>query len=128
MTNAPTTRHARLERKSFTNPDATRAPDKTIVELLALGGTEIGRYTFEPGWKWSECIKPVVGTESCRTEHLGYCIAGTLHCALDDGTELDIAAGDAYFIPAGHDGWVVGDEPAVLIEFNGASGYARPPS
>lgn len=114
-----------VERRDFTAPDETRTPDKTTVELVNVAGGQIGRYTFQPGWRWAECIKPVVGTESCQVEHVGYCVSGSLHVVHDDGTEADVTAGDVYRIGPGHDGWTVGDEPVVLVEFQGAANYAR---
>jgi hypothetical protein len=95
------------------------------VELVNLAGGQIGRYTFEPGWRWSECIKPVVNTESCQVEHLGYVISGGLHVKHDDGSEEDVTAGEVYRIAPGHDAWNAGSEPAVFVEFQGAAGYAR---
>ena len=68
-----------LENRDFSAPDETRTPDKTTVDLVNLAGGQIGRYTFQPGWRWSECIKPVVGTDSCQVEHIGYAVSGTLH-------------------------------------------------
>ena len=90
-----------------------------------LGGGEVGRYTFQPGWRWSEHIRPVVGTESCQTEHIGYVVSGTLHAQSDDGSSGDVAPGNVYRIAPGHDGWVVGDEPVVVVEFQGAATYAK---
>jgi hypothetical protein len=116
---------ASIESRDFTSPDETRTPAKTRVELVNLAGGQIGRYTFEPGWKWSECIKPVVNTESCQVEHIGYAISGGLHVKNSDGTELDIKPGDVYRIAPGHDAWNSGSEPAVLVEFQGAANYAK---
>jgi hypothetical protein len=117
---------AGLETRNFNSPDETRTPDKTRVELVNLAGGQIGRYTFQPGWRWSECIKPVVQTDSCQVEHVGYLLAGRLHVVHDDGTEGETVEGDVYRIAPGHDAWVVGDEPAVAVEFQGAAGYAKP--
>ena len=114
-----------LQFSDFSTPDETRTPDHTTVELVKLAGGEVGRYTFEPGWRWSACIKPVVGGDSCQVEHIGYVISGTIHVELDDGTSADIPAGNVYRIPPGHDGWVVGDQPAVAVEFQGAATYAK---
>ena len=115
-----------IETRNFSAPDETRTPDKTIVELVNLAGGQIGRYTSQPGWKWSECIKPVVGTDRCQVEHVGYCLSGQIHAVHDDGTELDVSAGQVYRIAPGHDAWVVGDEPMVTVEFQGAANYAKP--
>jgi quercetin dioxygenase-like cupin family protein len=116
---------AGVESRDFSNPDEVRRPERTTVELVKLAGGEIGRYTFDPGWRWSECSKPVDGTASCQVEHIGYVISGTLRVTHDDGTTAEITKGDVYRIGPGHDGEVVGDEPAVLVEFQGAANYAR---
>ena len=115
-----------VERRDFSAPDETRTPDKTTVELVDLAGGQIGRYTFDPGWRWSECIKPVVGTDSCQVEHIGYAVSGTMHVTHADGSEGEVTSGDVYRIAPGHDAWVVGSEPAVLVEFQGAADYAKP--
>jgi mannose-6-phosphate isomerase-like protein (cupin superfamily) len=115
-----------VETRDFSAPDETRTPDKTKVEIVNLAGGQIGRYTFQPGWRWSECIKPVAGTDSCQVDHIGVVLSGRLHVVHDDGTETDVRAGEVYRIAPGHDAWVVGDEPAVNVEFQGAAHYARP--
>jgi mannose-6-phosphate isomerase-like protein (cupin superfamily) len=111
--------------RSFESPDEVRRPEKTTVDVVDVGGTEVGRFTFQPGWKWSECIKPVVGTDSCQAEHLGYVVSGRIHIEHDDGTSVDIGPGESYFIGSGHDAWVVGDEPFVSVEFKSAASYAK---
>ncbi len=115
-----------LVRKRFDAPDETRTAEKAKVEVVNLGDVAAMRGRFEPGWKWSECIKPVVGTESCQVAHLGYIISGRMTVRMDDGTEHELRAGDALAIPPGHDAWVVGDEPAVIIDFQGGGVYAKP--
>ena len=116
---------AGVESRDFDRPDDVRRPDKTTVEVVNVGPTEVGRFTFAPGWRWSECIKPVVGTDSCQLEHLGYAVAGSIRVVHEDGTEVDIRPGEAYLIAPGHDAWVVGDEPFVGVEFKSAATYAR---
>jgi len=116
---------AGVEINDFSTPDEVRSPERTTVELVKLGGGEIGRFTFAPGWRWSECIKPVVGTESCQVEHVGYVVSGRLHVEHDDGTAGDIVPGVVYRIAAGHDAWVLDDDPVVVIEFQGAATYAK---
>ena len=113
-----------VESRDFSAPDETRTPDKTTVELVSVAGGQIGRYTFQPGWKWSECIKPVVGTDSCQVEHVGYAISGQLRVMHDDGGK-DIKAGEVYRIAPGHDASVIGDEPFVAVEFQGAANFAK---
>jgi hypothetical protein len=114
--------------KSFDSPDESRTPDKTTVDVVDLGGVKAGRITFQPGWKWSECIKPVAGTDSCQAHHVGVVVSGTMHIVHDDGTEGDARPGDAYIIEPGHDAWVVGDEPLVGYEFDSSTAqtYAKP--
>ena len=115
---------AGVEVKDFSAPDEVRTPPNTTIEVVNLDGGQIGRYTFQPGWRWSQHIKPVVGTESCQTMHIGYIASGQLHVESDDGTTADVSAGNVYRIAPGHDAWVVGDEPVVVVEFQGAATYA----
>jgi hypothetical protein len=114
-----------IESNDFSSPDEVRRPANTTVEVINLGGGQIGRYTFQPGWRWSEHIKPVVGTDSCQTEHIGYIVGGTLHVDSDDGSSADVSAGSVYRIAPGHDAHVVGDKPVVVVEFQGAAHYAK---
>ena len=116
---------AGIEINDFSSPDEVRRPQNTTVEVVKMADGEIGRYTFAPGWRWSEHIKPVVGTESCQTDHIGYVVSGTLHVVSDDGTAADVSGGCVYRIAPGHDAWVVGDQPAVVVEFQGAATYAK---
>jgi mannose-6-phosphate isomerase-like protein (cupin superfamily) len=105
-----------------------RSPDKTKVDVVDLGGIKAARMTFQPGWKWSECVKPVVGTESCQVHHVGVVISGKMHVVHNDGTEIDAGPGDAYVIEPGHDAWVVGNEELVGFEFDSSAAqtYAKP--
>jgi quercetin dioxygenase-like cupin family protein len=116
---------AGVESNDFSAPDDVRRPERTTVEVVKLAGGEIGRYTFQPGWRWSEHIKPVVGGESCQTDHVGYVVSGTMGIQSDDGTRAEIQAGSVYRIAPGHDGWVVGDDAVVVVEFQGAATYAK---
>ena len=108
---------AGVVKKNFESPDETRTPDKTMIEIVKLGGTNVARVTFQPGWKWSECIKPVAGTDSCQARHVGTVVSGRIHVVHEDGTEVDAGPGAAYVIEPGHDAWVLGDEPYVAFEF-----------
>jgi len=117
---------ARLEVKSHTSPDEVRTPDKTRVEIVRLDGYTVGRFKLEPGWRWSECIKPVVKTGACELSHVGYAISGRLTVKLADGTQKTIASGDSYSIPPEHDAWVEGNEPFVAIEVMSAEQFAKP--
>jgi hypothetical protein len=114
-----------LSSKSFDAADETRTPDKTQVDVVRLGGATVARLTFQPGWRWSECVQPVVGTDSCQARHVGAIVSGRIHVVHDDGTEGEVAPGEAYVIEPGHDAWVVGDEAAVAFEFESAEEYAR---
>ncbi|MBL8147875.1 MAG: cupin domain-containing protein [Anaerolineae bacterium] len=111
--------------KSHDRPDEVRSPAKTRLEIVRLEGVTLGRETFEPGWSWHECIKPVVQTHSCQVSHIGYAVSGTMTVRLDDGTQRTITAGDSFTIPPGHDAWVEGDEPFVGIEVLSAENYAK---
>ena len=111
--------------KNFSAPEETRSMDKGKVEVLNLAGTQVMRATFQPDWKWSECVKPIAGTESCQVGHLIYTLSGKMVVKMDDGSELEINAGDVTAIPPGHDAWIVGDEAYVGIDFQGASTYAK---
>ena len=109
---------AGVEARNFDAPDETRAPDKTTVNIVRMGGTSASRMSLEPGWRWSECIQPMVGGERCQLHHVGVILSGTMGVAHEDGTEEEIAAGSAYVIEPGHDAWVVGDQPVVGFEFD----------
>ena len=119
---------AGVEARGFDSPDETRTPDKTKVDVVRMGGTTAARFAMEPGWRWSECIKPVVGTESCQVHHVGFAQSGRMHIVHEDGTEQEIEAGQAYVIEPGHEAWVVGDEAFVGYEFDSraAEEYATP--
>ena len=118
---------AGLESKRFENPDETRRfQDKGQVELVNIAGGVVGRVTFEPGWRWSDHVRPIAGTDSCQAAHLGYVISGRQTVKMDDGTELEIGPGDVVSIPAGHDGWTIGEEPCVVLDFAGMADYAKP--
>jgi hypothetical protein len=118
---------AGIQALDFESPDETRTPDKTRVDVIRVGDTTAARFTFEPGWRWSECVKPVAGTDSCQVRHVGVVQSGRLHVAHEDGTETEVGPGDAYVIEPGHDAWVLGDERFVGFEFESraAEDYAR---
>ena len=117
---------AQVERKRFEQPDETRPfQGKGQVELVNIGDGMVGRATFQPGWKWSDHVKPIAGTESCQAAHVGYVVSGRQKVLMDDGTELEIGPGDVVSIPPGHDGWTIGDEPCVVLDFAGMSNYAE---
>jgi quercetin dioxygenase-like cupin family protein len=115
----------KLMAKSFESPDEVRTFEKGKVEIVNLGNVIIGRATFEPGWSWAKCVKPLVHTESCQAPHTSVIISGRMKIRMDDGTEIEGGPGDTAVIPPGHDAWVVGDEPCVSIDFTGMGDYAK---
>jgi len=111
--------------KRFESPDELRTFEKGKFEIVNLGGMTIGRATYQPGWKWSVHVGPSVGTKSCQVEHVGMVVSGTAVAAMDDGKIIEVRAGDIFFVPPGHDSWVVGNEPYVSIHLLGADQYAH---
>jgi uncharacterized cupin superfamily protein len=115
-----------LQKKSFESADEVRPmADMGRVEIVRIGDGVVGKATFEPGWRWSEHVKPIAGTDSCQSAHLGYVLSGQQKVVMDDGSELDYGPGDVVAIPPGHDAWVVGDEPCVVLDFAGMEHYAE---
>jgi hypothetical protein len=113
------------EHRSFADPDETREFPNGRAEILKVGDGEVGRLVFEPGWRWSNDVKPIAGTDSCTAPHFQYHVAGQLAIRMDDGTEFVAGPGDITALPSGHDAWVVGDEPVVTVDFYGAGNYAK---
>lgn len=114
-------------KKSIAAPDEVREFDKGRIEILTIGDTTFARTVFQPGWRWSESVKPIVGTESCELPHTAYVASGALHVSMDDGREVDVVAGDLFVVGPGHDAWVTGDEACVLYDFGGEDAdYAKP--
>jgi ethanolamine utilization protein EutQ (cupin superfamily) len=117
---------ATAEKKNIGSPDETRKFDKGHLDVVNVGDMVFGRATFEPGWKWSECIKPIAGTETCQVHHNGYVESGQLHIVMDDGAEFDVGPGDAFVCPPGHDAWTVGGQACIAYDFApGVQGYAK---
>ncbi len=114
-------------KKSISDPDEIRTPEKTRVEVVDLGSVKAARFTMQPGWRWSECIKPVVKTDRCQARHVGVVMSGSMHLVHNDGTELDVSGGDAYVIEPGHDAWITSSEPFVAYEFESttAASYGK---
>ncbi len=113
------------EWKNFGVPEEVREFPKGRLELIRIGGATIGRGIFEPGWRWATSIQPFVNTSSCEAPHFQYHVSGILHVKMDDGTEFDCNPGDVSMLPSGHDAWTVGDEPAIVIDFQGMVDYAK---
>jgi hypothetical protein len=115
----------KAEVKSFSNAEEVRTFPFGKLELLQVAGTTVGRATLEPGWRWSTSVKPTAGTISCEALHFQYHVSGTLRVLMDDGSELDCKPGDVSMLPTGHDAFVVGNEPVVLVDFQGMIDYAK---
>jgi hypothetical protein len=116
---------AKSEHKAFKSPDEVRAFEKGKLELLNIGGGVVGKLTLEPGWRWSKHVKPIAKTDWCEAPHFQYHASGRIHIVMSDGTEFEAGPGDVTALPSGHDAWVVGNEPVVLIDWSGASEYAK---
>ena len=109
---------ATVEAKNFSrDADEVATPNNARVETVNVLGQRVMRLTVQPGWKWSECVKPAVGGHSCQAGHVGVVVQGSMKCVHDDGTEIIVKAGDAYYFAPGHDGWVLGDEVFIGYEF-----------
>ena len=116
---------AASEQKKFAAADETRKFEKGKVELINIGGGVVGKLTLEPGWRWSTHVKPIAKTEWCEAPHFQYHIAGRIHVKMKDGKEFEVGPGEVTFLPSGHDAWVVGNEPVVVIDWAGAMNYAK---
>jgi hypothetical protein len=115
----------KAEVKNFGKPDEIREFPKGRVELVKVGGALVGRAIFEPGWKWSTSVQPIAKTKSCEAAHFQYHVSGILKVVMDDGTEFECRPGDVSLFPSGHDAWVVGNEPVVVVDFQGMIDYAK---
>ncbi|QEM69279.1 cupin [Geobacter sp. FeAm09] len=115
----------KAEVKNFAAPDEVRTFPKGRVELITIGGATVGRAIFEPGWRWLTSVQPLAKTKSCEAPHFQYHVAGTVHVVMDDGSEFDCRPGEVSLLPMGHDAWVVGNETAVVVDFQGMIDYAK---
>ena len=115
----------KAECKDFRKLDEVREFPKGRLELIKIGGATVGRAVFEPGWKWSTSVQPLVKTRSCEAPHFQYHVSGILRIKMDDGAEFDCRPGDVSLLPSGHDAWVIGNEPAVVVDFQGMIDYAK---
>jgi len=113
------------ELKSFEKPDEIREFPNGRLELITIGGATVARAVFEPGWRWAESVQPIAKTKSCEAPHFQYHVSGVLRIRMDDGTEFDCKPGDVSLLPSGHDAWTVGDESAVVVDFQGMIDYAK---
>jgi hypothetical protein len=115
----------KVEHRDFAKPDETRVFAHGKAEILNTASGVVGRLVLEPGWRWSNDVKPIAGTEWCEAPHFQYHESGTIHVKMSDGTEFDVGPGQLTSLPAGHDAWVVGDEPVVAVDFYGATDFAK---
>ena len=115
----------KAELRNFGSPDEIREFPKGRLELIKIGGATVGRAIFEPGWKWSESLQPLMNTKSCEAPHFQYHVSGVLKILMDSGEELECRPGEVSLLPSGHDAWVVGNEPAVVVDFQGMIDYAK---
>jgi hypothetical protein len=117
---------AAAESKNFDRPDETRPfAGHGKMDIVQLAAGSIGKGVFEPGWRWSQDVKPIAKTDSCQAAHLGYVLSGRMRVRMNDGAEAEVGPGDVFNIEPGHDAWVVGDEPCVMVDFAGATHYAK---
>jgi hypothetical protein len=115
-----------MEAKNLDAPEETRSFTNGRMDLVEVAGVTVGRALFEPGWRWSNDVKPIAGTDSCQVAHTGYVLSGRMHIVMDDGTEGEVGPGDAIVLSPGHDAWIVGDEPCILLDWSGSATYATP--
>lgn len=113
--------------KNFSKPDEVREFPNGKMELITFNGSVVGKATLQPGWRWSTSVKSIAKTESCQAPHFQYHLSGVLKIKMDDGSEFECKPGDVTLVPPGHDAWVVGNEPVVIIDFQGMSNYALEP-
>jgi hypothetical protein len=116
----------KMQSKNLSKPDELRTFDKGKLELITLGGVAFGRATLQPGWKWSSSLKALMKTKSCEAPHLQYHVSGRIAVLMDDGSQAEFGPGEVSLIPPGHDAWVVGNEPVVVIDITGMADYAKP--
>ena len=114
--------------RSFEGPDKTVSMQHGSLEVVNVAGTGgwVSRLAMHPGWRWTTDMGPMAGTETCQTRHVGYCLEGSLHVALDDGATLDINAGDLFVIPPGHDAWVNGEQTCTILDWGSMATTAAP--
>jgi quercetin dioxygenase-like cupin family protein len=116
-----------LIRKSFDAPDEVRPFEAETgqLQLVNLARGPVGRATFRPGWRWSDHVKPIARTESCEAAHACYFVSGRMRVVMDSGEEIEYRQGDVAIMAPGHDAWVVGDEPCVVVDWQGFADYAK---
>lgn len=116
---------AQAERKNLNQADETRKFNNGQVDVVKIGGGTVGRAVLQPGWKWSNDVKPIAKTDLCQAPHSQYMVSGRMHVVMADGTEFEVGPGEVVVIPPGHDAWVVGSEPVVAVDWSGLENYAK---
>ena len=124
MTQLAVAMTGKIELKSFRMPDEVREFPNGRLELITVGGAVVGRAIFQPGWRWATSVQPIAKTSSCEAPHFQYHVAGVLRIRMDNGEELECRPGDVSLLPSGHDAWVIGDEAAVVVDFQGMLDFA----
>jgi hypothetical protein len=117
----------KAEMKSFGKPDEVREFPNGRLEIIRIGDATVGRAILQPGWRWSSSVQPIAKTKSCEAKHFQYHVSGVLKILMDDGNEFEVRAGEVSLLPSGHDAWVVGDEPVIVVDFQGMIDYAKSP-
>jgi hypothetical protein len=115
----------KAEVKNFGNPDEVREFPKGKVALVKVSGATVGRAVLQPGWRWATSVQPIAKTKSCEAPHFQYHVSGVMRVRMDDSSEFDCKPGDVSLLPPGHDAWVVGNEPVVVVDFQGMVDYAK---
>jgi len=115
----------KAEVKSFGKPEEIREFPGGRLEIVKVGGAVVGRTVLQPGWRWATSVQPIAKTKSCEAPHFQYHVAGVLKIRTDDGTEFECRPGDVSLVPPGHDAWVAGNEPVVIVDFQGMADYAK---
>jgi hypothetical protein len=110
-----------LQVKDLNTPDQTLTPPNGVVQIVTFGAMAVGRATYQPGWRWSVDMQPIAGTDSCQTPHFGLVVSGRLHVRMDDGTEHELGPGSIASVAPVHDAWVVGNDPCVYVDWQGAT-------
>jgi hypothetical protein len=116
---------AKTEHKEFSKADEVRIFPHGKIELLNIGGGTVGRMTLEPGWRWSNDVKPIAGTKWCEAPHFQHIVSGRLQVRMEDGTEFELGPGSVSCLPSGHDAWVLGNDPVIGVDWFGATDYAK---
>jgi len=109
--------------KNLAKPDRIVTYENLVQEMVDIGDLTVGRLVLQPGWRWSEHVRPHVGGEWCKGRHVGIVLSGRLGITFSDGSTMEIGPNEAFDIPPDHDGYTIGDEPCVQIEWGGLTAF-----